>query len=336
MVFVVLFLALASASGYMVFTYLHHSEQDYTGTAADELEKVNIKIPEGATVTKIAQILVDNNVIASAKSFIKVSDSNPKKTLSYGTFVLKKHLSAASAFEMLLNKDNLLQIKFTIPEGYTVKQIVETIKKDPNVQAADIDRSYKNAPKYLPAEANGSLEGWLFPATYTFDCNTTADEILKSMINKTVDILKKYVVTSENYQTIITKASIIQREAKHKDDMLKVARVIENRLAIDMKLETDSINAYGINGGGSKSLELSESDLKNENDPYNSRVKKGLPPTPISSPGEDAISSAVKPAEGPWIYFCTVNPDTGETEFSVTETEFNVSKAKYKQWLDER
>ncbi|MDR1447879.1 MAG: endolytic transglycosylase MltG [Candidatus Ancillula sp.] len=331
-VFIVLFLILSVGGAYTIYTNLQGGK-DYTGNASDSLDKVNITIPQGATVSKIAQILLDNDVIASTKSFIKASDDNPQKVLSYGTYVLKKHLNAKNAFEMLLDKNNLLKIKFTIPEGYTTKQIVETIKKDPNVIATDIDAAYANIANYLPLEANGKVEGWLFPASYDFDYNITADEIFKFMINKTVEILKKHSVTPDNYESIITKASIIQREVRHKDDMPKVSNVIDNRLNINMPLGMDSIVSYGLNGGESNSLEINQSDLDDPNAPYNSRIKTGLPPTPISSPGEDAISAAVSPDDGSWLYFCTTNPDTGETEFSTTEKEFNASKAKYKQWL---
>jgi UPF0755 protein len=332
--FVVAFLAMGAAGGVFAYNYLQGGK-DYTGLASnDALEKVNVTIPQGASITKIAQILLDNDVIASTKAFINaVNSNNTQKSPSYGTFTLKKRLSGKSALDMLLNKDNLLKIKFVIPEGYTAKQVAEVLKKDPNLKSDEVDKAFKNAPNFLPAEAKGSLEGWLFPATYEFEFKTTAEEIFKFMINKTVEILKKHSVSAENYETIINKASIIQREVRHQEDMPKVARVIENRLKIDMPLGIDSVVAYGLNGGESNSLEIPQADLDDPNAPYNSRIKIGLPPTPISNPGEDAIAAAITPAEGSWLYFCTTNPDTGETEFLTTESEFNAAKAKYKQWL---
>jgi UPF0755 protein len=111
----------------------------------------------------------------------------------------------------------------------------------------------------------------------------------------------------------------------------KVTRVIQNRLEREIPLGMDSINAYGL---GKSGTELVGSDFDVDN-PYNSRMHLGLPPTPISNPGEAAIAGALNPAEGDWVYFVTVNLDTGETLFTDSYDEFLAGRARYQQWVAE-
>jgi UPF0755 protein len=223
-----------------------------------------------------------------------------------------------------------------IPEGKTVKQSVDIIKKASDIPQADFDTVLQNTT-LLPAEANGCFEGWLFPATYEFEYNTTAQDIIKAMIKKTQTVLATLGISLADAQETITKASIVQREVTSKQDMAKVAQVIENRLAKNMPLGMDAIVGYGYsNGQGDAGLELPQSYLDDPDAPYNARLQTGLPNTPISNPGEDALKAVLKPTEGDWLYFVAVNPDTGETEFSETEAEFEASKAKYKAWLESK
>jgi UPF0755 protein len=287
-------------------------------------------------------------VTASKNSFTTaLKHSAQASDLSYGNFYLPKHISGADALRLLLDKHSQAKITFTIPEGKTVfgtvdatvnslsqSEVLQDVNPtDDTKLRSDIVQAIKMNRSLLPPVAEGSFEGWLFPATYEID-SYDPDKIAMQMIKKTIAVLQEKQVPESQWQTVITKASIVQKEVTKVDDMKKVAQVIENRLDSDMVLGMDTIVAYGINGGRESSgLELNQSDLDDPSNKYNARIHKGLPPTPISSPGEDAIDAVLNPEEGDWLYFCTVNPETGETEFSETEEEFEVSRNKYKTWL---
>ena len=98
----------------------------------------------------------------------------------------------------------------------------------------------------LPSTAKGNIEGWLFPATYEFSSKNSAAEQLRAMVAKTVSELAKLGVTAEQAPRVLTIASIVEAEASRAEDRPKVARVIDNRLAVPMRLQLDSTVSYGV------------------------------------------------------------------------------------------
>jgi UPF0755 protein len=294
-------------------------------------EDIVITVDKGATASDVAKILVDQEVVKSEKAFTEIVVKS-KATVQAGSFVLQKHMTAENALKALLNPDNLAIRKFTVPEGKTLIQTLPIITAGTKLSESDLQQSMDAlADKLLPRGVT-SFEGWLYPDSYQFDYDVTADDVIKAMVNNTYNVLKQFGVNDDDYEDVITKASIVQIEVKT-PDMGKAARVIENRLKIDMKLAMDSIIGYGVTKGqGGAGLELKQSDLDDPNAPYNSRVQFGLPPTPISNPGADAINAVVNPPQGDWLYWVTVDPSTGETVFTETEADFNAARADYKSW----
>ncbi len=146
------------------------------------------------------------------------------------------------------------------------------------------------------------------------------------MVAKTVSVLDGLAVPVERRQAVLTMASVAEKEVSFAEEYPKVARVIENRLDRQIPLGIDTINAYGL---GKPAIELVGSDFDIDN-PYNSRLHLGLPPTPISNPGEASIAGALNPADGPWVYFVTVDLDTGETIFTDSYDEFLAGKARFR------
>ena len=132
------------------------------------------------------------------------------------------------------------------------------------------------------------------------------------------------------YQVLVM-ASIVEKETFKAEDRPKVARVILNRLKAGTPLGMDSVIAYAVKKSGV--LELTAEDLAIDS-PYNTRTRKGLPPTPINSPTKSAIEAALHPAEGDWTYFITVDPSSGETLFTANYDEFLAGKQKYKDWCE--
>lgn len=195
----------------------------------------------------------------------------------------------------------------TVPEGQRASQVYAAADKALHRPAGSTAKAAKSAPLDLPAEAKGNPEGYLFPATYPLDSDTTPASLLGYMVKTAKQRLAADGVAS--YRTLVI-AGIVQAEADRPADMGKVARVIDNRLAHHMPLQMDSTINYAL---GRSTLRTSHADTRTKN-PYNTYRYPGLPPTPIDNPGADALKAAGAPPAGDWLYFVTVKP--GDTRFT--------------------
>ncbi|MFH8404529.1 endolytic transglycosylase MltG [Streptomyces sp. NPDC018019] len=195
----------------------------------------------------------------------------------------------------------------TIPEGRRATQVYAAVDKALDVAPGTTEKAARSARLKLPEEAGGNPEGFLYPATYPVDDDTTPESLLSFMTDTAAD--KHAADGIRTYRTVII-ASVVQAEADRPADMGKVARVIENRLDRGMPLQMDSTINYAL---GRSSLNTSHADTR-LNSPYNTYRHKGLPPTPIGNPGQDALRAAARPPAGDWLYFVTVAP--GDTRFT--------------------
>jgi len=152
------------------------------------------------------------------------------------------------------------------------------------------------------------------------------------MTAQTVAVLTEKGVPQDQWATVLNKASLVEREARLPEDRPKVARAIENRLDREMKLDVDSSVAYGL---GKPGTGLTTADTEDASNLYNTYRHLGLPPTPIASPGAASIDAVLAPAEGDWIFWVTVNLDTGETLFATTLAEHQENVALLRAWQAE-
>ncbi|MGW5939722.1 endolytic transglycosylase MltG [Streptomyces celluloflavus] len=197
--------------------------------------------------------------------------------------------------------------KLTIPEGRRATQVYVAADKALRLADGTTAKAARTTPLSLPDEAKGNPEGYLFPATYPIDRDTTPASLLTTMVETANLRLADYGIAS--YRTVVI-ASIVQAEADRPGDMGKVARVIDNRLAKGMPLQMDSTLNYALDRS---TLHTSHADTKIDS-PYNTYEHRGLPPTPIDNPGADALTAAAAPPPGDWLYFVTVKP--GDTRFT--------------------
>jgi UPF0755 protein len=217
---------------------------------------------------------------------------------------------------------------FTVPEGFTVAQIVDRIVATHRFSRAIVIKALSSPDLDVPYRPRNVriLEGLLFPQTYRIDKQDTAVTVLQQMLDQLRAVTSKYDLGAAPlhltpYQ-VLTVASIIEREAKVPGDRPKIARVIYNRLATHQRLQIDATVQYalGVN------RRLSDKDLT-VNSPYNSYLHEGLPPTPIASPGEDSIRAALQPAAGPWLFYVLISKD-GRHAFTASASEFARLKAE--------
>jgi UPF0755 protein len=217
----------------------------------------------------------------------------------------------------------------TVPEGWRAGQVYEALDKALGVPAGTTKKAVPMAGLRLPGDAWGNPEGYLFPATYPLDDKSTPAGLLSSMVNTANKKLNGSQVTAgadrdtvNPYQTL-TIASIVEAEAATKEDMGKMARVIYNRLDKGMPLQMDSTIKYGLNRA---TLDTTTKGTSAEN-PYNTYVRMGLPPTPIANPGAEAMKAAISPPQGDWLYFVTVKP--GDTRFTADFDEQQKNVAEF-------
>jgi UPF0755 protein len=228
-------------------------------------------------------------------------------------------------------------VKVLIPEGYTRLQIAALSHADglqgsyltPSKRSAELNPVRYGAPADTP-----SLEGFLFPATYEMYKGATASQLVSDQLaafrenfgGGEVHRAKLLGVTP--YQLLIV-ASIIEREVDIPHDRRLVAAVIYNRLRLDMTLGIDSTLRYALHDFQHP---LTETELSSDS-PYNTRVHRGLPPTPISNPGAAAIAAAARPAKVSYLYYVSGSDGCGEQVFSTSYPQFEKNAAAYREAL---
>ena len=296
-------------------------EKDFEGPGHGNVE---VEITEGSSGSEIGETLVEAGVVKSTSRFTEVAQSQPDKAAAIqpGTYAMLEEMPAADAFDRLVDPANRVAKGITIPEGQWRSEIYERLSKATDVPVEEYEKAEKSDSLKLPDEANGSVEGWLFPSTYEFEEDASAADQLNEMIAMTTDELKKAKVQRSDWERTLTVASIVEGEAGAADRG-KVARVVENRLedtngpTVGM-LQMDSTIHYMLQKRGTITTSDKE---RNTDSPYNTYKNQGLPPGPINNPGAEAIKAASSPEEGDWLFFVTVDPDTGETKFAESESE---------------
>ncbi|HYO19935.1 MAG TPA: endolytic transglycosylase MltG [Dermatophilaceae bacterium] len=301
---------------------------DYAGSGSG---LVSVAVHGGDSSRAIGTALEKAGVVKSAKAFADAAASNPQSgSIQPGSYALHSHMSAASALTMLLNKANRTVPRVTIREGLWVSEVITQLAAATGRPLAEYTLALKNpGPLGLPAAAKGNAEGYLFPSTYAFEVNATAGEQLQMMVSKSLDELANLGVAPVNMQRVLTIASIVEAEARATSDGPKVARVIENRLAVAMPLQMDSTVHFLAHRRGKAGTTNAE---RARNSPYNTYRVKGLPPGPIDSPGVSSIRAALRPAPGKWMFFVAVNPQSGLTRFSVDAAGHAVNVKVFQQW----
>ena len=309
--------------------------EDFEGTGTGE---VIFMINDGDTGSDIAENLLDEGVTASYDAFYDLLlAQSPEPEFHPGAYMLASEMSAQAALDALQDPSKKLENTFVIPEGTWASDALAIASTGSAIPLEELQAAAADPQALgLPPEAT-TVEGFLFPATYTFAPGVTAAELVKMMVDRSIQSLDAAGVAPENRWRTIIKASLIEREAGIEEDFYKVSRVIENRLDPSKfdggLLQFDSTVHYGL--GDHSVVTTTDAERADAGNPYNTYVHPGLPPGPIGNPGDLAIDAAVNPAEGPWLFFVTVNLETGETVFSATIDEHDAAVQRFLAWLDE-
>lgn len=238
----------------------------------------------------------------------------------------------------------LARLRIIFPEGFTRREMagrVEAVRQiaiDRRAVTPGLTRSgylRASAAARPPAEfrqdwAGRSIEGFLFPATYEFTKLTSSAKLVRDQLAyfgrqwNTVDLRYSRSKNLTPYDVLII-ASMVEKEAAAAEERRLVAAVIYNRLRLGMPLGIDATLRYGRNVPGTEPLK--QSDIES-NDPYNTRRRLGLPPTPISNPGLASIRAAARPARVDYLFFVR-KPDGVHHFFTASEAEFLRKKCAF-------
>ncbi|TDE59291.1 endolytic transglycosylase MltG [Nonomuraea mesophila] len=321
--------------GYYGYMWLNDAlvPDDYTGQGSGE---VVIEIESGQSASDVAVELERQGVVASVRAFTNaIATAGASASLQPGSYKLRKRMSAENAVA-LLDPNNRLREKVTIKEGLRLSETLTKLADETGLPLNEFKAAAKDADALdLPSYAKGKLEGYAFPATFEVQPKTTPQQILAAMVDrykktaKSVDLESGAKDLGHTPHEIVIIASIIQAEAGRHEDMPKIARVIYNRLEREppMKLAMDSTVMYALNKKGYAAT-FAETKIKNK---YNTYRYEGLPPGPITNPGDHAIEAALNPAKGDWLYFVATDPkNSNVTKFATTEAERQALLAEYR------
>jgi len=333
---VLVIILVVAGGGFYYFWHNYLHPPDYSGAGTGS---VKVQITSGETATQVGQQLVNLGVVASVRAFSNAAKaSGHGSSLQPGYYLLHKHMAATLAFALLLKPSSRIQLTAVIPEGLRLSEIIATLGK----ATGDV-KGYQQAIKNvsalgLPSYAKGNPEGYLFPATYTIQYGTPPIQVLHAMVQRfdqeaQADNLPAVAAHDQiSKGDAIIVASLVQAEGKRPQDLAKIARVIYNRLNAKMNLQLDTTVLYAL---GSRAGDVTVPQTRSTKSRYNTYLHVGLPPGPIDSPGHAAIQAALHPTRGhhDWLYFLTVNPQTGLTKFTSSYAVFQTYEQQLNNYL---
>jgi len=303
--------------------------------------RVIVSIPRGASASQIGSILARRGVVSSAFFFeVRALIEGRRGDLHSGRFALKHNMSYAAAIDALSKPPpSLIAIKLVIPEGYTRMQIARLAQEDD--LAGDYLRASQSSAQLSPTRYGAprgtpNLEGFLFPATYDLSAGVPAARLVAQQLTAfrerfaSAEVRRARALGITPYE-LLTVASMIEREARTPRDRPLIAAVIYNRLRRGMPLGVDATIYYALalrDGVSAFERQLTEVDLHVDS-PYNTRIRKGLPPTPISNPGMASIEAAAHPAHVRYLYYVAAPDGCGEHVFAATLARFRADVAAY-------
>lgn len=294
-------------------------------------ERVEINIPKGVTLSQIGNILKEESIISNKRTFtMAVKSLGHEKNIPAGRYVLHNALNNRAIINQLVYGVPSLK-SITVLEGWTIYQIANELEKELKISKKTFLRlcNDQRVIKLFNLEGN-SLEGYLFPDTYTFAEGVDPYLVLTRMVNEFINnITKSMEVQAQEMNMslleVITLASIIEGEAIYDSERAIISAVYHNRLKKGMKLQADPTIQYIIDDGPRRLL---NDDLKIESK-YNTYLYKGLPPGPINSPGKESIIAALYPGVNEYLYF--VARGDGYHTFSTNEKDHNKAKKKFQE-----
>ena len=284
-----------------------HSPQ-VRGVQASAQERIYLRVTPGMTASDIGTLLQQHGVVSSKYKFWFIARINGAESkFKTGSYALHRDMEARDVLRMLVDGDTST-LRFTIPEGYSVKDIAKRLGDE---GLADPEEFLQAAQSFAPysymkrnSRADYAAEGFLFPDTYEITSDASAKDILKMMAKDfddklTPELRERAQQRDLSIYELITLASLVEKEARFDEDRPKIAQVFLQRLRIGMPLQSDTTLQY-LMKGPKEDVSIEDTRM---NSPYNTYQHQGLPPGPIANPGIAAIWAVLYPADTDYLYF---------------------------------
>jgi len=291
--------------------------------------EVLITIPNGSSFISASQLLVDEGVIRSLKGFVLLGKiKGLSNSIQAGELMFRTDMTPGEALDVLV-RGKAVSYHVTIPEGYNIRMISALLAEKGLV---DEDRFQKLAMDSEFSRSLGipsdTLEGFLFPDTYSWPKGLSEEDILKRMTAKYKSVFTESMRSRAQQMgmtelEVVTLASIIEKETGAPEERKLVSAVFHNRLKKGYRLQTDPTVIYGLKDFDGN---LTKKDLRTDH-PFNTYTRSGLPVGPIANPGEASLKAALNPAKVSYLYF--VARGDGTHVFSNTLVEHNKAVAIY-------
>ena len=324
----VLLLILAVAAGYGFYFYNDNL------TAVDEGKTKMITIEGGSSSDDIGAILLENNLIKNLTVYkIYLRQNSLGSQMKAGDFEIRDSLSLPEIVDLIIEGENVEKTtNFTVPEGLNLEEVAKIISskfeitEEEFLKLTETVGIYRETYEFLQDEEIVTLEGFLYPNTYNVYMDSTADDIITTMLNGFDKIYQEHIKGNTGDRSIyevVKMASVVEGEAQVDEERPVIASVFYNRIEIGMMLQSCATVQYAL---GEKKEKLYEEDLKVES-LYNTYQHTGLPVGPINSPGLTSIKATLDPAETDYIYFLAKGD--GSHYFTDDYNDFLDAKAKY-------
>lgn len=301
------------------------------GAASPTGEPARVVVPRGASLRVAAESLSARGVIGSPRLFrLFARVTGAETAIKPGTYQFTTDAGYREVLDALVTGRGLMAT-VVIPEGFDLRDITPALSKALDVPADSVRAAMTDTTWLHKLEVPvPSLEGYLFPATYTFPAGTTARDAVDAMVERFLDAWKpewdaRLQAMSISRHDAITMASIVEKEARKPEERPIISAVYWNRVKKGMRLQADPTVQYALPQHAARVL---YKDLEVDSK-YNTYRYAGLPPGPIASPGEASIAAALSPADVPYLFF-VARPDGGH-EFRTTFAEHSKAIARIKQ-----
>lgn len=314
----------------ILFSVVSYIQYLATTPNSDSTEAVNFVIESGQGLETISKNLQEDGLIKNHFVFgLYLKYQGKAGSVLAGEYEITKDLNMIEVAN-IITKGNIISQKVTFPEGWTIDKMGDRLASNNIVSKADFLKAANGSYDYefLADKPSGSnLEGYLYPDTYEFGKNVTADDVVTKMLDnfdKKINGEIEQKMKSSKFSTheIITLASIVEREVAKAEDRKLVASVFLNRLNINMALESCATIQF-ITGSNKTQFTYAETRIDNM---YNTYVNRGLPPGPIGGPSLESIKAVLDPQKSDYLFFLSAD---GVTYFSYTLDEHNAKKSKY-------
>ena len=331
---VLLLLAVAGAAAWMWYGI----EQPYQGFAA---EGVFVDLPHGASSRTVARVLKQNGVIRSRFAFEVYARRHPRRRLQAGEYFFNHAISGHDVFWQIAD-GHIYEQPFTVREGETIFDIAHDLETEKLMTADDFLSAAQNPDLISDIAPHAkTLEGFLFPATYFLPRHPSPTDVTAEMVHKFKEEWQRIAPLESQRETtglehgrpvasLVTLASLVERETPKPEERPLVAGAFENRLRKRIPLQCDPTVIYAMQDAGQYNGRITGADLHFPS-PYNTYVHAGLPPGPIGNPGEASLRAALDPAKTDYLYF--VANTQGGHFFAATLVEHNRNVTKYRRLL---